>query len=158
MEKLIQLDEKVIQLHVKAANREEVMTRLYEKLKKYNYVKDTFLASILERERIFPTGLPLASMGVAIPHTDPEHVVTPMIAVAVLEHPVEFIVMGSTDTPVNVEIVLMLAISEPTKQLVMLERLMGVFQNEAAMSQLKNAASAKELLSVLDREINQINV
>jgi len=158
MEKLIHLDENLIQLHVKAENKEEIITILYERLKKFNYVKDSFLPSILERETIFPTGLPLATMGVAIPHTDPEHVVSPMIAVAVLEQPVEFIIMGSTDTPVSVEIVLMLAISEPSKQLVMLERLMGVFQNVDAMSELKNATSAKELLSVLDRELNQISV
>jgi PTS system galactitol-specific IIA component len=52
----------------------------------------------------------------------------------------------------------MLAITEPSKQLVMLERLMDVFQNEAAMSQLKDAQSAKEVVDILDRELNQISV
>ncbi|SHR94704.1 PTS system D-fructose-specific IIACB components (F1P-forming), Frc family [Mycobacteroides abscessus subsp. abscessus] len=158
MGKLINLDEKVVRLNVKAKDSNEVISVLFEELKKLNYVKDSFLPSILEREKVFPTGLPLANMGVAIPHTDPEHVVSPMISIAILEEPVEFKVMGSAETPVNVEIVLMLAITEPSKQLVMLERLMDVFQNEAAMSELKDAQSAKEVVDILDRELNQISV
>lgn len=158
MEKLINLDEEVVHLHVLAENREDVMATLSEDLKRHNYVKESFLSSILEREKVFPTGLPLATMGVAIPHTDPEHVIRPMISVAVLENPVDFIMMGSENTIVNVEIVLMLAISDPAKQLSLLERLMGVFQNDAAMSQLKYATSAKELVEVLDKELNPISV
>lgn len=156
--KLINLDEKVVQMNVKALNSEEIITVLYERLKELNYVKESFLPSILEREKVFPTGLPLANMGVAIPHTDPEHVISPMISVAKLESPVVFRMMGSTEIPVNVEIVLMLAITEPSKQLVMLERLMDVFQNETIMSQLKDAQSAREVVAVLDRELNQISV
>ncbi|AYA77517.1 PTS sugar transporter subunit IIA [Bacillus sp. Y1] len=158
MGKLINLDEKVVRLNVKAKNSDEVIAVLCEELKKLNYVKDSFLPAILEREKVFSTGLPLATMGVAIPHTDPEHVISPMISVAILENPVEFKMMGSPETSVNVEIVLMLAITEPSKQLVMLERLMDVFQNEAAMSQLKDAQSAKEVVDILDKELNQISV
>ena len=158
MEKLINLDEKVVHLHVLAENSEDVIAKLSEDLKRHHYVKESFLSSILEREKVFPTGLPLATMGVAIPHTDPEHVIRPMISVAVLENPVDFIMMGSENTTVTVEIVLMLAISDPAKQLSLLERLMGVFQNDAAMSQLKYAASAKELVEVLDKELNPISV
>lgn len=158
MEKLIHLDENVVHLHVLAEDSEDIIATLSEGLKRHQYVKESFLLSILEREKVFPTGLPLATMGVAIPHTDPEHVIRPMISVAVLENPVEFIVMGSENTKVSVEIVLMLAISDPAKQLSLLEKLMSVFQNDAAMSQLKNAASAKELVEVLDKELNQISV
>ncbi|MCM3214143.1 PTS sugar transporter subunit IIA [Niallia taxi] len=158
MEKLINLDEEVVHLHVLAENREDVMATLSEDLKRHHYVKESFLSSILEREKVFPTGLPLVTMGVAIPHTDPEHVIRPMISVAVLENPVDFIMMGSENTIVNVDIVLMLAISDPAKQLSLLERLMGVFQNDAAMSQLKYATSAKELVEVLDKELNPISV
>ncbi|TRZ38106.1 PTS sugar transporter subunit IIA [Niallia circulans] len=158
MEKLIHLDENVVHLHVLAEDSEDIIATLSEGLKRHQYVKESFLLSILEREKVFPTGLPLATMGVAIPHTDPEHVIRPMISVAVLENPVEFIVMGSENTKVSVEIVLMLAISDPAKQLSLLEKLMSVFQNDAAMSQLKNAVSAKELVEILDKELNQISV
>lgn len=158
MEKLINFDEKLVRLNVEVKDSEEVITVLYKGLKELNYVRESFLPSILEREKVFPTGLPLANMGVAIPHTDPEHVVSPMISVATLKDPVEFKMMGSMETPVSVEMVLMLAITEPSKQLLMLERLMDVFQNQAAMVELKNAQTAKEVVAILDRELNQIRV
>lgn len=158
MKKLINFDERLIWLDVKAETSEEITTILYEKLRELNYVKESFLHAILEREKVYPTGLPLANMGVAIPHTDPEHVISPMISVAVLSNPVKFHMMGSPEMVVDVEVVLMLAISEPSSQLVMLERLMGIFQNEEAMSALKNAKTTQEVTVLLDRELNQICV
>ncbi|MGE8203743.1 PTS sugar transporter subunit IIA [Heyndrickxia sp. NPDC080065] len=154
MDKLIQLDENIVCLNVNAETKEEVITTLFNKLKENNYVKDSFIEAILEREKVYPTGLPLASMGVAIPHTDPEHVLNPTIGVAVLNHPVKFHMMGSVETIIDADIVLVLAISEPSKQIVMLERLMGVFQNDKAMLSIKNASSKKAVIDIL----NQVNV
>ena len=46
-------------------------------------VRPTFAAALARRESNYPTGLPVSG-GVAIPHTDAEHVITDTIAVATL--------------------------------------------------------------------------
>jgi galactitol PTS system EIIA component len=155
---LIRLDNNVVFLNVQAETSEDIITLLYEKMKELNYVKESFIQAILEREKVYPTGLPLAKMGVAIPHTDAEHVVSPMIAVAVLTKPVKFQMMGSSGTTIDTDIVFMLAIKEPEKQIIMLERLMGIFQNEETMSSLKEASSTEEVIDILNRELNYVSV
>ncbi|WP_299090952.1 PTS sugar transporter subunit IIA [uncultured Metabacillus sp.] len=157
MGELFCLDQQVVFLDVEAEKSEEVITFLYEKLKDLNYVKESFLQAILERENVYPTGLPLANMGVAIPHTDPEHIVSPMISFAKLYKPVQFQMMGNPGETVDADIVFMLAIKEPEKQLVMLERLMGVFQNEETMSRLQDAKSAEAVTNILNKELNRVS-
>lgn len=158
MEDLIHLDEKLILLNVQDASKEEVIKSLFYHMRNQNYVKETFIEAILERERLYPTGLPLAQFGVAIPHTDPEHVLSPTIGVAVLQSPVEFRMMGNSEAIVNAEIVMVLAIKDPSKQIVMLERLMMVFQNTVIMKFIKNAETEREIVDLLNKELNQVGV
>jgi galactitol PTS system EIIA component len=158
MVEVVQLDENVISLDVKVETNEEIIRYLYEKLRDFNYVKETFIQAILEREKVYPTGLPLGNTGVAIPHTDPEHVISPMLAFARLKNPVTFQMMGNKNETVQTDFVFMLAIKEPEKQLVMLERLMGIFQVEGTMSSLKTATSVKEVSNLLYKELNQVRI
>ena len=48
----------------------------------------------MKRESVYPTGLPVGEINVAIPHTDPEHVNNAAICLGILEKPVTFNVMG----------------------------------------------------------------
>ena len=38
------------------------------------FVKESYIEAVQEREKVFPTGLPMEALGVAIPHTDSIHV------------------------------------------------------------------------------------
>lgn len=152
---LFELDEQLIKLQYDASSREEVTTYLAERLEAGGYIKSSFLPAVLEREKTYPTGLPLATFGVAIPHTDPEHVNKPAISVATLKEPVIFHKMGSPDETVLAKIVFVLAISEPSKQLVMLEKLMTLFRKEEVMTKLSDMTSYEEAVAVLQKELNQ---
>ncbi|MED1443358.1 PTS sugar transporter subunit IIA [Aeribacillus composti] len=154
MEKFVHLDEDIICLDVDKKTNEDVITYMFEKMKKKNYVKESFLKAVLSREKVYSTGLPLENMGVAIPHTDPEHVNIPTVGVAVLREPVTFQMMGNPSQAVEVEIVFILAIKDPNKQLTMLEKLMEMFQNNDEMFKLKNAREKAEIYKILDNKFN----
>ncbi|MGE6631058.1 PTS sugar transporter subunit IIA [Bacillus sp. NPDC077027] len=153
MNDLFELDEKLVALQLEKSSSEEVTTYVADQLKLNGYIKSSFLPAVLEREKTYPTGLPLASFGVAIPHTDPEHVNQPAIGVATLKEPVIFRMMGNPNEMVQAKVVFVLAISEPDKQLVMLERLMQLFRKEEVMLQLANMTSPSEAANLINREL-----
>jgi len=60
-------------IDLEADTNTEVLEALSDCLLAEGMVKDTFRAAILQREADYCTGLAFEEMGVAIPHTDPEH-------------------------------------------------------------------------------------
>lgn len=113
------------------------------------YVKESYPEAVVQREQEFPTGLPTAGAGVAIPHCDAEHVITPTIAVCTLVHPVSFGVMGSEDDQVSVEIIIMLALNDPSEQLDTLKRVATMVENPDVLTALKSAGSQGAVIRLL---------
>lgn len=130
------INHRLIFQEVKDDNKEKVLRDLAEKMVEENYVKPSFVKAVLEREKDFPTGLPTASYGVAIPHCDTVHVISPGVAVGILKEPIRFNVMGCGDEEVLVKVIFMLAIKEPNKQLEMLEKLTKIFQNDSILKSI----------------------
>ena len=126
-------DAKIALFHRHADSRDEALKMLAEEFMKSGVAKETFFDGILNREKVFPTGLTLNNMCVAIPHTDPEHVNRTQIGFMSLDTPVEFIEMGSDDTKIQVTMLFMLALKEAHQQMDMLMKLMDVFQNDELM-------------------------
>ena len=54
--------------------------QLHDKLDAMGYIKDTWLEGITTREKNYPTGLRCEAAEIAIPHTDPQHLEKPYIA------------------------------------------------------------------------------
>lgn len=129
-------DESVINFQINPSSQEELLSSLSDQLLEKGVVKDTFVTGIIDREKNFPTGLPVQPFGVAIPHTDNEHVVKEQIGFASLKEPVKFKIMGSDSDYVNVSLVFILALKYPDKQLDMLQKLITLFQNEGVLNQL----------------------
>ncbi|MDT2746046.1 PTS sugar transporter subunit IIA [Vagococcus fluvialis] len=129
-------DESVINFQINPSSQEELLSSLSDQLLEKGVVKDTFVTGIIDREKKFPTGLPVQPFGVAIPHTDNEHVVKEQIGFASLKEPVKFKIMGSDSDYVDVSLVFILALKYPDKQLDMLQKLITLFQNEGVLNQL----------------------
>ena len=85
------MDLDLIKINLDVNDNEEVINELGTMLLKKGYVKDTYINAVIERERILPTGLDLGELGVAIPHTDSQHVNQANIAVGLLKNPIEFV-------------------------------------------------------------------
>lgn len=136
-----------------AHSAEEAMGVMGLALEQCGCVKPSFQRALLDREAASPTGLPLAGRKVAIPHTDPEHVNTPAIAVCTLSSPVSFGEMGNPEQLLPVEIIAMLAFPDHESSQQSLFRLIERFQQEAFVEQLCAAPDAQALFDlVCERE------
>ena len=85
------LNEEVFEINVaNIKTKEEALSYLTDKLISKGIVKESYKQAIIDREHVFPTGLQFESYGIAIPHTDVEHVNKEQIALMTLKEPVSF--------------------------------------------------------------------
>lgn len=129
--------------------QDDVFEALYKKLYKNGFVRESYLDAIRERENNFPTGLQLKNYNVAIPHTDPEHVIRQAIAVATLKNPVIFKNMANILENVEVNIVFMIALNEAHKQVEILQQLVQLIQNETLLGKIVNSKNGEEIMKLL---------
>lgn len=132
-----------------AEERVALLEKMSEVLIEEKYVKESYRQAVVLREQEFPTGLPTKGISVAIPHTDSEHVLHEGFLVGIVDNPVTFEVMASPGQEVEVEIVFMLAIKEPENQLVMLQKLIGLCQNEASLKLIKEGTDIVRINQLL---------
>lgn len=138
---------------LKAANWQQVIQALGDALQSHGYVQASYTAAVIEREGVFPTGLPLGEINVAIPHTDVVHVIEPAIAVATLAQPVAFGNMDDPGSSLPIRIVFLLAMKEPHTQVDLLQSLVETFQNPQILKGLADACDAKEVEAVLMQKL-----
>lgn len=142
---------KIALFNQKAESRDEALTLLAAEFVKAEVVEDDFLAGIMAREAVFPTGLPLDKMGVAIPHTDPEYVRESQIGFMTLEKPVVFQFMGDINQDIEVSVIFMLALKEGQSQMEMLPKLMDLFALDEAMEALKETETYDEYYEIISK-------
>ncbi|MBF0840390.1 PTS sugar transporter subunit IIA [Staphylococcus lentus] len=130
-------------------NKEKVLDTMAYKLCEKGYVKESYPEAVVKREIIYPTGLASENYGVAIPHTDTWHVNEPTICISILKEPIKFIEMGSKDDYINVNMIFMLAMKEPEKQIELLQFIIELIQNEKILAQLKECETSKEVMNIL---------
>ena len=129
---------------------------LYEK----GCVKETFKEAILKREEEYFTGLRCDFTGdlfnVGIPHTYPEHVITPGVFVIKMDEPIDAREMGTDDGTVeNVRFIFMLLLEQHSdSHLKMLQGLIAMFQNEDRMKELGEAKTVDEIYAVIEKSFS----
>jgi len=134
---------------IEAKNALEAVKFVANHLVKAGYVRETFPAAVIAREKEFPTGLETDGPGVAIPHCDFQHVLKPGIAVATLTRPVAFRMMGNDQATVPVEIIIMLALTDPSLQIDILRQVSHLVQHKEILERLKVAGSREEVVDIL---------
>ncbi len=132
-----------------AETAQQVIDALCTLMKAQGMVEEGYCAAVIEREKTYPTGIPTAFYDVAIPHAPSDHVLSPGIAIAQLKNGVPFYSMGDTDQKLDASVIFLLAVKNPKAQLNMLKSLMGIFENEDAMTAIKNAVSAAEIAEII---------
>ena len=147
------VQENLVIVPMQAESARDAITQLGTRLQAGGFVKDSWIPAALERERTFATGLPTPEVGVAIPHADVEHVLEQVIAVGVLEKPVEFGEMGNPDSTVPVRIVCALAVARSELLVTLLQRLVEMFQSPGVLSQIAGAGSPAEIVGIFDHHI-----
>jgi len=142
-------DEGLCIVGLTARSAADVIRALASRLLAHGRVTPSFEIAALAREKKSPTGLPFAPWPVALPHAEPEHAVTPAIAIATLAAPVAFRQMGSPAVTLQVSIVVMPALSAKEQAAASLSRLVTLLQSEETRERLVHTASPEELLRVL---------
>jgi PTS system galactitol-specific IIA component len=123
---------------------------LSRELRRAGVVKDTFEDAALARERRSPTGLPFEGGAVALPHAEPEHVLSPAIGVATLLRPVRFREMGSPGVALDVALVVMPAFTAKEQASSGLARMIETLQSaplRAALVAAEDDAAIRSLLA-----------
>ena len=144
------LDPEAIELQSEAKTNEEIIRILAAKLERLGYVKPRYADAVVKREQTMPTGLPLErEENVAVPHTDPEHVLKAGIAFATLKSPVIFANMEDPEEDVPVGFVFLLAINDKDKQIETLQQVMATIQNEDALENLKKSRTLSDVKAAL---------
>lgn len=147
------LDPRAVCLRIDGASAEDVIGQLAARLETLGVVKPSYRQAVIRREAEMPTGLPLADdFAVAVPHTDPEHVIRPGLAIATLAHPVAFRSMDDPDQALPVSVVFALALKDKHQQIAMLQTIAGMLQDAGTIRRLAEATTSDELLRVLGVE------
>jgi galactitol PTS system EIIA component len=145
-----------ILVRAKAISREDIIEQLGTLLERNGYVKDTYTQAVLDREKVFPTGLQTNILGFAIPHTDTEHVYKSAVAIAILTEPVVFQAMDSPLTDISVNVVMMLAISDPKAVVMVLRQVISILEDEAALQALLRASTPAEIREIVNGHMQRI--
>lgn len=144
------LDPDAIVLGSDASTNEEIIRILAGRLERLGYVKSSYADAVVRRELTIPTGLPMERPdNVAVPHTDPEHVLKPGIAMGTLKQPVTFANMEDPDEMLPVGFVFLLAINDKDKQIEALQAVMATIQNPQALDDLRSARTLEDVRAVL---------
>jgi len=114
------------------------------------FVKEGYADAVLEREKVYPTGLPGKDIGIAIPHTNNTLVKKPGIGVIVPKEPVTFCMMGTKDKTLQCELILPLVIQDSKMQVTMLKRIMKIIQDGELLKKIRDARSKDEIVGYLN--------
>ncbi|MCQ4117146.1 PTS sugar transporter subunit IIA [Ligilactobacillus sp. MP3] len=143
--------------NLKFDNKTETLNFLSKKLYEAGYAKESFPLAVIDREKIFPTGLPTGIINVAIPHADSEYVDKSALAVATLKNPITFNNMGNPDEELAVSFIIMMAIAEPHGQVTMLQKIMQIIQNQDYLQKLMSLKE-DDLFTLLADEFDTITL
>lgn len=144
---LFQLELMDINNHYK--NKEEMLCSVSQVLKKKNFINQGFYEALIDREKSFPTGLELAHINIAIPHTDVEFVKEPFIYFVKLADEIDFYQMGSDDQQVTVSVVMVLGIKNPKEQVGLLSKLMELFSDKNFVRQVVKTEDKENILGLV---------
>ncbi len=132
-----------------ASDRVDLFTRLGAILAEKGYVKDTWLAAILEREDNYPTGLACEAVQVALPHVDPEHLLKPYIAIVKPAAPVGFDGMAGSG-PVDAQLVVNLGLlAHAEDQVGVLQAFLGIFIDADATKEIMAQTDAQAMIDAV---------
>ena len=147
------LNEELVFRNVQAKTDSEVLAFLASEMYKKNYVKEEYIQAIQEREKEYPTGLPSTPPGIAIPHANYEMVNKTTLAIATLKDPVLFHNMENNNEQLPIQIVIMMAIGEPHGQVEMLQKIVGIIQDEPLRQEMIRAGNDTELLELIKKAV-----
>ena len=147
----------LVLVNQKVETKEEIIRKLGGMLYEQGFVKDTYTQAVVDREVVYPTGLQARAAGVAVPHTDTEHVIKPAVAIATLQEPLIFQGMGMPDTKIPVTIIMMLAIHDPKLVVHILRKVIMIIENDEALTNILAADNGAQIEKIMQEHIEKVS-
>lgn len=137
-------------LDFEAVDRFDLFKKLGNALAAQGYIKDTWYDGITAREKSYPTGLAFESVAVALPHVDPEHLNKPYIAVVKPKEPIVFEGMAGISGEVPAQLIVNLGLTAHEEgQVVVLQALMNVFLDVAAVAEIMAQTTPEDMVATM---------
>ena len=142
-------------IHATRCSAADAVSVLNRQLVERGFTAPEYRDAVVERELVFPTGLPTVPP-VAIPHADPDFVHQTAAALGIFREPIEFLEMGNPDNKLRVHLVFMLALTEKEAAVELLGQLTRVFRHSEDLYHLQAAQTAGEATTILNQMIKVI--
>lgn len=121
-------------------------------------VKDSFYKGLLDREGYYPTGLLMDnSYGIAIPHTDIEHVIKNNVSIITLKDPLEFNNMDGSIEKVKVRLAIVLAFKDSDGHIKFLEKLFNLISDGDLVKKIIECEDKREVERIFEELIKDMN-
>ncbi|MFZ7132267.1 MAG: PTS sugar transporter subunit IIA [Eubacteriales bacterium] len=149
----INIKEQYILIDHEAETQYQALEDLCKPLVEDKVIKKEYVDAVIEREKIWPTGLPTQPIGVAIPHADGKNLVNKSsLAIAVLKEPILFNEAGgSDDKKINVKVIFLISMDSSEGQIAILQALNRLFLDKEYLSKMGCAKSSKEVIGILSK-------
>lgn len=139
---------------LEADNQEQLFDQVATLLEEKKVVTDTYRSALIEREKMFPTGLDMEFLGkdlpnVAIPHTDTIHNLTENVVVVRLANPVTFHNMIAPDKEVEVSLLFFIINNSSSSQTNILAQLMDFFTGNGHLEALSKITEPEALFQYI---------
>ena len=139
---------------LEADNQEQLFDQVATLLEEKKVVTDTYRSALIEREKMFPTGLDMKFLGkdlpnVAIPHTDTIHNLTENVVVVRLAKPVTFHNMIAPDKEVEVSLLFFIINNSSSSQTNILAQLMDFFTGNGHLEALSKITEPEALFQYI---------
>ena len=139
---------------LEADNQEQLFDQVATLLEEKKVVTDTYRSALIEREKMFPTGLDMEFLGkdlpnVAIPHTDTIHNLTENVVVVRLAKPVTFHNMIAPDKEVEVSLLFFIINNSSSSQTNILAQLMDFFTGNGHLEDLSKISEPEKLYAYI---------
>ena len=139
---------------LEADNQEQLFDQVATLLEEKKVVTDTYRSALIEREKMFPTGLDMEFLGkdlpnVAIPHTDTIHNLTENVVVVRLAKPVTFHNMIAPDNEVEVSLLFFIINNSSSSQTNILAQLMDFFTGNGHLEALSKITEPEALFQYI---------
>ena len=139
---------------LEADNQEQLFDQVATLLEEKKVVTDTYRSALIEREKMFPTGLDMEFLGkdlpnVAIPHTDTIHNLTENVVVVRLAKPVTFHNMIAPDKEVEVSLLFFIINNSSSSQTNILAQLMDFFTGNGRLEALSKITEPEALFQYI---------
>ncbi|MFD1414849.1 PTS sugar transporter subunit IIA [Oceanobacillus jeddahense] len=141
--------ENLVKINQNSDSKSDFFKEVSVWLNKQGYVTESFGEAIYNREIEFPTGLHTASFDVAIPHTDPQYIIDPFIAVVRPDKPIAFKEMGNLNNEIAARLIFVIGFKKGEDQLEILKRLMAMFNDQEVMNRYMSLNKEEEIFSEL---------